>query len=181
MKCTPFVTYVLRIHTDQNQIFVHLLMGKPKWELTIESSFAMLSQLIQLHKFINSTLQINPDQITSQIRHLFGTNRSIEEIFRRNSNPVKRRFIVKVNSLDWTRVKGGLINSWLPFNHKHPVMLPSNHHFTKFVIVIVIEHVTCVHDGIQLTLNTKPHSKNLLDCSRTASGWTSTKKLSHLR
>lgn len=49
------------------------------------------------------------------------------------------------------RVGGRLKNSLLTFSEKHPVILPSKHHFTRLFIENC--HLICLHGGVQLTLN----------------------------
>lgn len=48
------------------------------------------------------------------------------------------------------RVGGRLRHSSLPFNHKHPILLPSKHPFTT--LIIQYEHRRNFHSGIQATL-----------------------------
>ena len=48
------------------------------------------------------------------------------------------------------RVGGRLVHSELPFDQKHPILLPSNHHITR--LIIREEHVRLKHAGAQTTL-----------------------------
>ena len=49
------------------------------------------------------------------------------------------------------RVGGRLRNSNLSFSEKHPILLPSDHHFTS--LILNYSHSICLHGGTQLTLN----------------------------
>lgn len=48
------------------------------------------------------------------------------------------------------RVGGRLNNADIPYNQKHPIVLPKNHKFTK--LIIQNEHHKCLHAGAQATL-----------------------------
>ncbi|XP_055326335.1 uncharacterized protein LOC129580157 [Sitodiplosis mosellana] len=48
------------------------------------------------------------------------------------------------------RVGGRLKNSELSFNEKHPIILPSKHHFTK--LIVESAHYRTMHGGTQLTM-----------------------------
>lgn len=54
------------------------------------------------------------------------------------------------------RVGGRLRNSVLPFDAKHPIVLPSKHHITN--LIIDESHERTLHGGVQLTLN---HLRNV--------------------
>lgn len=65
------------------------------------------------------------------------------------------------------RVGGRLKNSELSFNEKHPIILPSKHHFTK--LVILSAHHRTMHGGTQLTMAHIRKSYWILHARRTIS------------
>ena len=62
----------------------------------------------------------------------------------------KRQLDLFVDSKGIWRCSGRLINTELPYSTKHPVLLPSNHHFT--ILVIMNCHKRVLHNGVKDTL-----------------------------
>ena len=62
----------------------------------------------------------------------------------------KRQLDLFVDSKGIWRCSGRLINTELPYSTKHPVLLPSNHHFT--ILVIMDCHKRVLHNGVKDTL-----------------------------
>lgn len=63
------------------------------------------------------------------------------------------------------RVRGRLKNSILPYRQKHPIILSSNHHFTK--ILIDHAHFNTLHGGAHLTLSHIRHQFWIIHARKT--------------
>lgn len=66
-----------------------------------------------------------------------------------------------IDSQGVLRVGGRLQQANIPFDQKHPILLPKNHHITN--IIIYEEHLTQLHSGVQNTLHSLRRQFWLID------------------
>ena len=98
----------------------------------LQSSVIILHRIVQSHEFAKEIIALNHESNLTSKSSLIGLNPFLDQD-------------------GVLRVGGRLKNSLLPFAEKHPVVLPSVHHFTN--LVIDHSHVQCLHGGVQLTLS----------------------------
>lgn len=142
-------------------------------DIDIFSRFSSLNRLIRVFSYClrfihNSRQEVNSRQggnlKVSEIDE--ATNRLIKlvqlECFKNDIQSLNHNKSVspksKLKCLDpfldtegITRVGGRLRRSELPFQAKHPILLPGKHAFTK--LIVEHEHSRCLHSGIQTTLS----------------------------
>lgn len=80
-------------------------------------------------------------------------NNDIKEFKRTKSVPANSKLLSLnpfLDNEDILRVGDRLRNASLPYDSKHPILLPKNHVLTKFIIRN--EHIKNLHSGIQATV-----------------------------
>ncbi|CAK9796733.1 hypothetical protein ANTQUA_LOCUS865 [Anthophora quadrimaculata] len=120
---------------------------------------------VRARKGLDSTTEMNNSRLLTSQELVLAEEAIIRQVqihaFPRERKELRTNQIIKKSSplselnpfIDKTgviRVGGRLTQANIPFNQKHPIVLPAKHHFTK--LLILREHLRLLHAGCQSTL-----------------------------